>query len=107
MNLEKHKNLCDEIHKVCVFKNERYGDSFSNTVKKYGTIAALTRMSDKWQRIEQLMLHKGMAKGSDESLEDSLKDLANYCLMTVCELQEQTEDTATTIDWTKEASYES
>lgn len=52
----------------------------------FGIISALTRMSDKWNRI------KSLAQGakndvSDESLEDTLMDLANYCIMTVMELR--------------------
>ena len=87
MNLKMHADLCTQMHELCVAKNKRYGDSFSKTVQHYGLISALTRMSDKWNRIETLIL--GWAdESADESLVDSLIDLANYCIMTVCEIQD-------------------
>ena len=46
----KHMNLCNYLNNLYAAKNKKYGDSFSTTVQKYGIIAALTRLSDKWQR---------------------------------------------------------
>lgn len=63
-------------------KNEKYGNSFDISVEKYGFISALTRMSDKWNRIENLILTKDNGT-EDESLIDSLMDLANYANMTI------------------------
>lgn len=85
--VELHMNLCANLHETYVAKNTAYGDSFSVTFKEFGIISALTRMSDKWNRI------KALAAGArndvnDESLEDSLMDMANYCTMTVMELRE-------------------
>lgn len=65
-------------------KNKEYGNAFQNSVKKYGLIAALTRMNDKFNRIETLMLSED--KPSHESLKDSLLDLSNYCLLTAHEV---------------------
>ena len=87
MNLKMHADLCTQMHELCVAKNKRYGDSFSKTVQHYGLISALTRMSDKWNRIETLILSRA-DESADESLVDSLIDLANYCIMTVCEIQD-------------------
>ena len=87
MNLKMHADLCAQMHDLCVAKNKRYGDSFSKTAQRYGLISALTRMSDKWNRIETLILGRA-DESADESLVDSLIDLANYCIMTVCEIQD-------------------
>ena len=64
-------------------KNEAYGDSFGKSVRKYGPISALTRMSDKWNRLESLLIDKNRNEISDESINDTLLDLATYCVMTV------------------------
>ena len=72
-----------ETYKV---KNQKYGNSFDLSVEKYGLISALTRMSDKWNRIENLILTHDNGT-DDESLKDSLMDLANYCNMTVLVLE--------------------
>ena len=84
----KHMNLCNYLNKQYAEKNKKYGDSFSTTVQKYGIIAALTRLSDKWQRFETLVLTKDPGT-PDESLRDTLLDMANYCIMTVMELDQK------------------
>ena len=85
--VQRHKELCEKMNKTYNQKNEKYGDSFSVSVQKYGYIAALTRISDKFHRIENLILTKEDGSDTDESLIDSLCDLSNYCLMTVIELE--------------------
>ena len=78
---QKHRILCEKINKMYHYKNEEYGDSFSASIQKYGYIAALTRISDKFNRAENLIL-TGDAGTNDETLTDTLLDLANYCVMT-------------------------
>lgn len=72
-------------------KNIAYGDSFGVQFKKYGVTSALVRMSDKFSRIEALLLG---AKNdvTDEQIEDTLRDLATYCYMTLFELEETKHD---------------
>ena len=67
-------------------KNTAYGDSFSNTFQELGIISALTRMQDKWNRIKALATGTEN-KVTDEALEDTLRDLANYCIMTLIEME--------------------
>ena len=81
-----HAMLCEHIHETYKAKNTAYGDSFSHTVTKYGLVAALTRMSDKFGRVEALILG-AENRIPDESLKDTLLDLADYALMTVMELE--------------------
>ena len=84
----KHMELCKYLNHIYAIKNKKYGDSFSVTVQKYGIIAALTRLSDKWQRFETLILTKDPGT-SDESIRDTLLDMPNYCIMTVMELDQK------------------
>ena len=84
----KHMELCKYLNNLYATKNKKYGDSFSITVQKYGIIAALTRLSDKWQRFETLILTKDPGT-PDESIRDTLLDMANYCIMTVMELNQK------------------
>jgi hypothetical protein len=77
----KMKDLI-ELFKV---KNVAYDDSFGKTFRSYGPISSLTRISDKFNRIEALIL--GAENGvTDERLEDTLEDMVNYCLMLNYEL---------------------
>lgn len=66
---------------VFAIKNKKYGNSFEVSLNKYGMIAALTRISDKFNRAENLILNND-AGTADESLTDTLIDMANYCVMT-------------------------
>lgn len=91
--MDKYKTfsaLCDELESIYRKKNSDYGDSFGRTVEKYGKIAALTRIADKFNRLENLMLSHDAAK-VEESLRDTLMDMAGYCLMTVMELEDDYE----------------
>ena len=66
-------------------KNHDYGNSFSETYRKLGVISATTRMLDKMNRVVSLVTNdKQMV--NDESLRDTLIDLANYAVMTIMEL---------------------
>lgn len=62
-------------------KNQDYGNSFEKTLDRFGLVASIIRLSDKMNRIESLSQKKARVK--DESIEDTLLDLANYAIMTV------------------------
>lgn len=64
-------------------KNADYGDSFGESVQELGIISAITRISDKCNRLKSLA--KNSAKVTDESMQDTLLDLANYAVMTLIE----------------------
>ena len=84
--LQYHETLCNLLHELYVKKNAAYGDSFGETFKKLGIISAATRISDKYNRFVNLATHNEIDTG-DESIKDTLIDMANYCLMTVMELE--------------------
>jgi hypothetical protein len=52
-------------------------DAFSN-FRRYGEIQFLSRMWEKFNRIENILL-SGKAHCKDESVKDTLRDLSNYC----------------------------
>lgn len=85
-NLIDHAGICAELTNTYRKKNADYGNSFSRAVEKYGLVSALTRISDKFNRLESLILHKEQ-EVKDESVQDTLLDLANYCIMTVMEIR--------------------
>lgn len=62
-------------------KNQDYGNSFEKSLYKFGLVASIIWLSDKMNRIESLSQKKARVK--DESIEDTLLDLANYAIMTV------------------------
>lgn len=87
--VERFSAIVDNMKETYRRKNAAYSDSFGISVEKYGYISALTRMSDKWNRLETLMLNKVSNEVDDERLEDTLLDLACYCVMTLIELEKR------------------
>lgn len=86
--IKMHKELCEELNKTYEQKNSDYGDSFGETFQKLGIISAITRITDKYNRLVSLCTKpEEERKVKDESIEDTLLDMANYCMMTVIELR--------------------
>lgn len=81
-----HFSFCEYLNALYRVKNHKYGDSFRKTLEKYGPVAALVRMDDKFERIKELLLNPGADFETDESVYDTLLDLANYCIMSVMEM---------------------
>ena len=84
---EEHEAITTRMSAIYKAKNADYGDSFHKSFVKHGPIAALVRMDDKLQRVEQLLLHSDGLKVKEETVEDTLIDLANYAIMLVIELR--------------------
>ena len=89
--VSKHQQICEQLNKTYEQKNHDYGNSFGETYKKLGIISAVTRISDKYNRICSLANKQALVK--DESIKDTLLDLANYCIMTVIEMEGATDET--------------
>ena len=83
---EKHAEICKQLNQIYRDKNHDYGDSFGETFKKLGIISAVTRITDKVNRLQTLCTKESKVK--DESIRDTLLDLANYSIMTIIELEE-------------------
>ena len=84
--VKQFRDIANSLSKLYENKNHDYGNSFGISFVKYGKISALTRISDKFNRFESLMLGKEQ-KVQDEKVEDTLKDMASYCIMTLIEIQ--------------------
>ena len=80
-----HKEICNKLNTIYEQKNKAYGNSFSNTFNDLGIISAVTRISDKFNRLKTLAKNEYIPQG-DESISDTLLDMANYCIMTSMEI---------------------
>ena len=83
---ELYDKIIGDLRQTYLCKNSDYGDSFGLSIEKYGLISALTRISDKFNRLENIILSNKAYMIKSETLEDTLKDMANYCILTVIEL---------------------
>lgn len=75
--------MCDTY----IAKNADYGNSFDKSMDEFGITASVVRMSDKMERLKSLTKKKTQVK--DESVKDTLLDLANYAIMTVMHLNKE------------------
>ena len=79
-------DILKEMSEVHQRKNADYGNNFHKRYEKYGFLTALLRLTDKMERLENIY-EKGEIQVKDESVEDTLLDLANYAVMTIVELR--------------------
>ena len=68
-------------------KNADYGNSFADTIHEFGYIPAVARINDKLKRVKNMV--KGNEMNVNESMRDNLMDIANYCVLTIIELDNQ------------------
>lgn len=87
---DRHNEICRILTKTYMDKNADYGNSFGNMFQELGIITALTRIGDKFNRLKSLSLKRDICV-VDESIRDTLMDMANYCIMTIIELDLQEE----------------
>lgn len=90
--IEQHKQICENLNKIYEKKNHDYGDSFGIGFKEYGLTMPAIRLEDKLNRFKKLGLNNLEAQVNDESIEDTLLDLANYAIMTVIEMRDKKDE---------------
>lgn len=83
----RHREICLGLNELYARKNHDYGDSFHQTYVEEGMAMPRIRLNDKFSRFKTLSMGKDQ-KVKDESIRDTLLDLANYAIMTVLELDE-------------------
>ena len=84
--VEQFRQIAKEIGDLHEAKDLAYGNSFGQTYEKLGIISAVTIISDKYNRLCNLAVNKDI-DNLGESIEDTLKDMAAYCIMTLMEIR--------------------
>jgi hypothetical protein len=79
VNAESIQKECDSLSSVLIKKNHDYGNSVQKQFQKYGLTSILIRLDDKLSRLDNLLTNK--QRVSDESIMDTLQDLAGYALL--------------------------
>lgn len=85
--VQRHKEICNYLTALYETKNKDYGDSFAKSFNEYGMTMSCIRLEDKLNRLKALTIKKQDQQVMDESIEDTLMDLANYAIMTAIELK--------------------
>lgn len=78
INAESMRKAYDENYQTFLKKNTDYGSSFEESLNEFGEVAGIVRISDKYRRLVNLTKNENKVL---ESKSDTLKDMANYCLM--------------------------
>jgi hypothetical protein len=86
--IEKHKRICDELNVLYAKKNHDYGDSFHFSFLEEGMAMPRIRLGDKFNRFKTLS-RNNTQEVNDESIRDTLIDLANYAIMTILEMENE------------------
>lgn len=76
--------ILDDIQSILEKKNQDYGDSFHDTFAEFGIISPVIRLNDKMKRLKTLI--KNSSKPNYESIEDTLKDIIGYAVLSLKEL---------------------
>lgn len=83
--LAEFKNTTDRMLAITTKKNNDYGgstDPFKN-FRDFEELGFLVRMSDKFARLKTAIVEKRKFE-VDESIEDTILDLANYSILLLC-----------------------
>lgn len=76
----------EKMAKIFIAKNHDYGNSYAETVRELGPVAGFATIINKFNRLKNII--KGvnpLVEG--ETIEDTLLDMANYCIMLNMELK--------------------
>lgn len=84
----KFGKVLSEMFDTYKKKNADYGNSFSETIQEFGYIPAVARINDKLKRVKNIVKGNEM-NIKNKSLRDNLMDIANYCVLTIVELDNQ------------------
>lgn len=87
----KHREICQALSDLYNKKNTDYDDAFHKSFEEFGLPMAYIRIGDKLNRVKGFM-RECSPLVKDETLEDTLMDLANYAIMTIIELQRMPTD---------------
>lgn len=77
----KYGNILRRMDDTHTRKNSDYGDAAYKGYKKYGDYYFLVQLSNKLSRLESLTIGKKTQQVKDESIDDTLLDMANYAVM--------------------------
>ena len=88
MKVNAFEDITISLRNIYDAKNRDYGDSFSQSFQEEGMAMVRIRLGDKLNRLKNLT-RGAEQQVKDESVRDTLIDLANYAIMTIMELDKE------------------
>lgn len=77
----KYSNILKRMDETHTRKNNDYGDAAYQGYKKFGPAYFLVQLHNKLSRLESLTINNKTQMVKDESIDDTLLDMANYAVM--------------------------
>ncbi|MBD5381989.1 hypothetical protein [Clavibacter sp.] len=75
-NVKAFMSILNEMEGTYKAKNKTYGDAYQDGFNRFGAVQLVSRMYEKYCRIENLLVRNADNKVPDESIIDTLTDLA-------------------------------
>lgn len=86
-NVMRFRNITEIMSDTYERKNADYVNSFGESIAEFGAVAGIVRIGDKFNRLKNLIKKPDSQRVNDESIADTLLDMANYCIMLKIELE--------------------
>ncbi len=84
--LDIYQYILNNLEETYKNKNNDYGNSVADTYEKFGELSFLVRITDKYNRLITLCNPNAPEQRvKDEKIDDTILDLANYCLLWLVE----------------------
>lgn len=81
-----YQYILNNLEETYEAKNNDYGNSVADTYDKFGCVSFLVRITDKYNRLMTLCNPNAPEQRvKDEKIDDTILDLANYCLLWLVE----------------------
>ena len=81
-----YEYILNHLEETYEAKNNDYGNSIADTYDEFGCVSFLVRITDKYNRLMTLCNPNAPEqKVKDEKIDDTILDLANYCLLWLVE----------------------
>lgn len=77
LNIKEYDKILLECRKLSIIKNNNYGNE---SLKRFGNKGLFIRISDKIDRLHNLLWLNKENSIKDELIDDTLKDIINYCV---------------------------
>jgi hypothetical protein len=88
--MNKYNDILDPIAELLLKKNTDYGNSYNILREEFGKTAFIIRISDKLNRLKSLQRNTALV--TDESEDDTIRDIIGYCALELMYREEDAED---------------
>lgn len=94
---ERFSRITEEMYATYQKKNADYGNALGSAIDSLGFVAGVTLLHIKVSRAKSLLVDCKEAQVKDESIVDTLTDLANYAILLRMEVEKRLTQSSETV----------